>query len=81
MVSIPRVLSEYFQTVEMVTWDRTLLMRRGTLDPDDWGHLSQHGLIKTEVCIQYIIIGWFRITGRVCLDGPLKIKAIKTISA
>ena len=63
MVSIPRVLSEYFQTVEMVTWEGTLLMRRGTLDPDDWGHLSQPGLIKTEVCIQYIIIGWFSYNG------------------
>ena len=38
-------------------------MRCGTLDPDDWGHLSQPGLIKTEVCIQYIIIGWFSYNG------------------
>ena len=63
MVSIARVLLKYVQTVEMVTWDGTLLMRRGTLDPDDWGHLSQPGLIKTEVCIQYIIIGWFSYYG------------------
>ena len=63
MVSIARVLSEYVQTVEMVTWEGTLLMRCGTLDPDDWGHLSQPGLIKTEVCIQYIIIGWFSYNG------------------
>ena len=40
MVSIARVLLEYVQTVEMVTWEGTLLMRRGTLDPDDWGHQS-----------------------------------------
>ena len=63
MVSIARVLLEYVQTVEMVTWDGTLLMRRGTLDPDDWDHLSQPGLIKSEVCTQYIIIGWFSYNG------------------
>ena len=68
MVSIARVMSEYVPTGEMVILDGTLLIRRGTLDPDDWGHFSQPRLIKTEVCIQDIFIGWSPITGRVCLD-------------
>lgn len=77
-VPIARVVSEYVQTIEMGTWDRTLLMRRRTLDPGDWGHLSQLRLIKRTEHIQYIEVGFHR-TGRVCLDCPPKIKAIEKI--